>query len=171
MTTDARVCLTCPNTIDASAAEYIKMCMDCFKDDTKRRACKVCKKLRIFITEPDWKTVCSTCFSDAEKRPCASCKETVIPSYEPPWRSLCSTCFSNPALFKKCVDCGELKIKPGYPDYVTRCTDCYQINRRSTHEQCPECLVRGNTRLTKLKGKRLCAACLKEQRGTKRKAP
>jgi hypothetical protein len=74
-------------------------------------------------------------------RPCGQCKQYVIRSTDPEWRQTCRECFKSKNWKRTCDECGDRPIKDDLPAYVTKCSACYLLTKRKTHDECTLCVV------------------------------
>lgn len=159
----ALTCSTCSADLEADQPSWAKQCVDCFRDDTTRRECRVCGKAKIAVSEPEWKQVCGTCFLQAAMKPCIGCKELKIKAFET-WRQLCKDCWVDRAKYMRiCQVCDDRPLKSSVPDYIKTCTKCFIEMKKKTHEVCGSCTGKNATLLRKRKTAPACRDCMKEQ--------
>ena len=136
---DSRMCQTCPSKLTIKDPPYARQCYECYKDTRTKRPCRVCSKPSIPVSEPAWKDVCGSCYTNAAMRPCGQCKQYVIRSTDPTWRTMCQQCYKDKNWNRTCEECKEKPIRDELPSYVTKCTSCYLKARRETHDACAIC--------------------------------
>lgn len=135
----SRICVTCDIELDAEAPEYAKQCRDCFRDPDTKRPCSLCNEPKILTTDPEWKTICGTCYKNSEFRSCRACHKKTILASEPEWRNICSVCYKDESKYRVCTRCGKNSIKPGTKSFIRICGACWVDERKKTHKQCPNC--------------------------------